>query len=101
MAKRTQLDMDAVEAAVERKPSSLEARAQQIVSTPVRLSVDLDRTAYHGLVSWCQGIAMKVGRVKVNHVWVLRELVWELFEDEKLQQRIIERVRDRHGPDAM
>lgn len=100
MAKRLQLDMDAIDAAVDRPLSSLEAKAETIHAKPVRLSVDIDPVAYHGLVSWCQGIAMKVGRVRVNHVWVLRALVWELFEDEKLQARVIERVRDKHGPGA-
>ena len=68
---------------------------------PVRLSVDVERDAYHGLVHWCQGIAMKVGRTRVQHVWVIRALIWELFEDERLQQRVINRVREEHGPESI
>jgi hypothetical protein len=45
-------------------------------------------------------LAMKVGRVRVNHVWVIRALVWELFNDKTLQARVIERVREKHGPQS-
>lgn len=75
--------------------------AEAAKDKPVRLSVDVERHDYHGLVEWCQGIAMKVGRTRVNHVWVIRALISELFEDERLQQRIINRVREEHGPESI
>jgi hypothetical protein len=75
--------------------------AEAAKDKPVRLSVDVDRGDYHGLVEWCQGIAMKVGRTRVNHVWVIRALISELFEDEALQQRVINRVREEYGPESI
>ena len=79
-----------------------EARiAEAAKDKPVRLSVDMDRDDYHSLVTWCQGIALKVGRTRVNHVWVIRALVSELFEDEALQQRVINRVREDYGPESI
>ena len=82
----------------ERRPKLQETTVVQ--DKPVRLSVDVEPAAYHGLATWCQDIAMKVGRVRVNHVWVVRALIWELFDDKDLQARVIERVREKHGPQA-
>jgi hypothetical protein len=75
--------------------------AEAAKGKPVRLSVDIPPEAYHGLVSWCQAIAMKVGRTRVNHVWVIRALISELFEDEDLQKRVINRVREEYGPESI
>lgn len=75
--------------------------AEAAKDKPVRLSVDIDRDAYLGLVAWCQNIAMKVGRTRVNHVWVIRALISELFDDETLQQRVINRVREEYGPESI
>jgi len=61
-----------------------------------RLSFDIDKDDYTWLVSYCQEIAPAVGRVKVNHVWVLRALVKELRRDPDLNLRTIERVREEN-----
>jgi hypothetical protein len=75
-----------------------QAEAQK--EKPVRLSVDIPTTAYHNLVAWCQSIALAVGVTRVNHVWIIRALIMELFEDEELQQRVVNRVREEKGPDS-
>lgn len=62
----------------------------------VRLSADIAPEAYRALVSWCQDVALAVGRTRVQHVWALRALVDELRENPDLQVRIIERIRDEH-----
>lgn len=64
------------------------------LSEYVRLSVDIDPIAYRQLVSWCQDVAMAVGRVRVKHVWVIRAVLQELLENKDLQARVIERVRE-------
>ena len=64
------------------------------LSEYVRLSVDIDPVAYRALVSWCQDVAMAVGRVRVKHVWVLRAVIAELLESKDLQAKVIERVRE-------
>jgi len=51
-------------------------------------------------MSFCQDIAMEIGRVRIQHVWVMRALVDELLENKELQKKVIERVEDKHGPDA-
>jgi hypothetical protein len=61
-----------------------------------RLSVDIDREDYTRLVSFCQEIALAVGRTRVQHVWVIRALVKELWEDKELMKRVIERVREEN-----
>lgn len=94
-------DLAARSAAASARNVSADRITEAAKEKPVRLSVDIEREAYHGLVAWCQGIAMKVGRTRVNHVWVIRALVDELFEDEKLQQRVINRVRENYGPESM
>lgn len=43
---------------------------------------------------------MAVGRVRVNHVWVMRALINELLESKDLQAKVIERVREKHGEGA-
>ena len=58
----------------------------------VRLSVDIDPEPYRQLVSLCQDIALKLGRARINHVWVLREVIEELLTDKGLQTRVINRV---------
>ena len=70
------------------------------VSKPVRLSVDIDPIPYRHIVSFCQDVAMAVGRVRVNHVWVMRALINELLESKDLQAKVIERVREKHGEGA-
>ena len=74
------------------------------VSTPltklVRLSVDIEPVPYRGLMTFCQDIAMEIGRVRIQHVWVMRALVDELLENKELQKKVTERVEDKHGPDA-
>ena len=81
--------------AVERKK-----KAPAPLTKQVRLSVDIEPVPYRGLMSFCQDIAMEIGRVRIQHVWVMRALVDELLESKELQKRVIERVEDKHGPDA-
>lgn len=69
--------------------------APAVRDKPIRLSVDLEPTPYRKLVSWCADFAFNEGRAKINHVWVMRALVEELLKDKDLQQRVIERVREK------
>ena len=85
--------------ALSRKKSDKPA-AVAPTSKPVRLSVDIDPDPYRQLVSWCQDVALAVGRVRVNHVWVLRAVIAEMLEDKELQAKVIERVRQIHGEGA-
>lgn len=83
------------------KSANTLARKTQPTVTPmqdknIRLSVDIAPTEYRRLISWCQDIAPAVGRVKVNHVWVIRALVRELWADKELMKRVIDRVRDEN-----
>jgi len=60
----------------------------------VRLSVDIDPEPYRNLVAFCQDVALKLGRARINHVAVLREVIVELLSDKGLQTRVINRVND-------
>ena len=66
----------------------------------VRLSVDIKPVPYRQLMGFCQDVAMEIGRVRVQHVWVMRAVLAELLEDKELQRRVIERVEEEHGPNA-
>lgn len=50
-------------------------------------------------MSWCQEVAFEVGRVKVQQVWVMRQVIEEALEDKDFQARVIARVRELHGKD--
>lgn len=64
------------------------------VAKRVRLSVDIDPNPYRALISWCQDVALKLGRTKINHVVVLREVIGMLLEDKAIQATVIDRVRE-------
>jgi hypothetical protein len=66
----------------------------------VRLSVDIRPVPYRNLMNFCQDVALEIGRVRVQHVWVMRAVLAELLEDKELQKRVIERVEEEHGPHA-
>jgi hypothetical protein len=75
-------------------------KAPPVQTKQVRLSVDLEPIPYRKLMIFAQDIAMEIGRVRIQHVWIMRALVDELLESKDLQKRIIERVEEKHGPDA-
>lgn len=81
-------DVDEAESAVKEKfvPNAAPIHKR------VRLSVDIDPDPYRTLVSFCQDVALKLGRARINHVAVLREVIAELLTDKELQARVINRV---------
>ena len=88
-------DLDSQGAAVLGRKKS-EKKVEVVQEKRVRLSIDIDPWDYRRLLSWCQDIAPAVGRVRVNHVWIIRALVKELWEDRELQVRVIDRVREEN-----
>ena len=75
------------------REQTAEKKSAVVVSPkPVRLSVDIATEPYRQLISFCQDIAFNLGRSRINHVWVLRELIEELFSDPDLKERVIERL---------
>lgn len=82
---------------VSRSDNALEGRKAELSNEKrPRLSADIDVTDYRWLVGWCQDIAPAVGRVRVNHVWVIRALIKELRQDKDLMKRVVDRVREEN-----
>jgi hypothetical protein len=84
----------------ETKPIEKKKKKAAPTTGPVRLSVDISSVPYRNLMNFCQDVAMEIGRVRVQHVWVMRAVLAELLEDKELQRRVIERVEEEHGPNA-
>lgn len=55
---------------------------------PVRITTDLDPQAYRGLTAYCAEVAENLNLTKVPHAEVVRVLLAELQEDEKLRSRV-------------
>ena len=55
-------------------------RPNVIRAKPVRITADLSRQVYRGLIDYAAGLAEAQGRVRVAHVHVTRALVAELLE---------------------
>lgn len=89
-------DLAARTRAVSSRTKSTKPAASAPLADKVRLSADIAPEAYRALVSWCQDVALKVGRTRVKHVWAIRALVDELQENPELQARIIERLMEEH-----
>ena len=81
--------------AAEKRERPAEAKAPiAMLAKKVRLSVDIDPEPYRQLISFCQDVAFSFGRSKINHVWVLREVLAELLADASLKERVIERLAE-------
>lgn len=81
---------------VSTRQKSSKPAATAPLSEKVRLSADIAPEAYRALVSWCADIATKIGRTRIQHVWVIRALVDEMQENPELQAKIIERLQEEH-----
>lgn len=68
----------------------------QVLKEKVRLSVDIEPIPYRELVTFCQDWAFNLGRARINHVWVLREVIGVLLEDRALQAKVMERVAEKN-----
>lgn len=99
--KLSQTDPEAQAIPSKAKDTVVKKRKPAVPTTDlVRLSVDIKPVPYRNLMNFCQDVALEIGRVRVQHVWVMRAVLAELLEDKELQRRVIERVEEEHGPNA-
>jgi membrane-bound ClpP family serine protease len=71
--------------------------APEIMTLKPKVSVALTPRLYYSLVEFCSTAAKARGK-RVTHVEVFRALASELFADEALRKRVINRLRgDKRG----
>ena len=81
--------------AAEKRERPVETKAPvAMLAKKVRLSVDIDPEPYRQLISFCQDVAFTFGRSKINHVWVLREVIAEMLSSKDLKERVLTRMAE-------
>ena len=68
--------------------------APEVMTLKPKVSVALTPRLYYGLVDFCS-VAAKARGKRVTHVEVFRALAAELFADEALRKRVVNRLRGK------
>lgn len=85
-------EADPAEEAAAKAPA---ARPAVIRADPIRVTTDLAPQSYRALIGFCADLAAQLGRAKVAHTIVIRELVAQLEADKELQAAVAESVRQQ------